>query len=307
MVEQTAEDWSNYWQGRASAASGAALAGAGVEDLPSLNAFWSSIFEEGERSAKVLDLACGAGSVIKHAAKAGFSDLHGSDISTGAIDALKARYEFVECTVASADNTPYDDNNFDMVVSQYGIEYADFSKTADEIIRLLNDGGQFVSINHFKGGAIENEVTENRQNAEKIVDSGFMKAAIDLITEEFASDHSGDINKEGYEKAKRLLVDAVPNDPSGLAQHLHLGFSQLYQRRQAYDLADITGWLAGMQKEIDAFIGRMKSMEEAALDEAQVTAFLDKFRQAGFRETSAEPFLLKTGEAPGAWVIRAKR
>lgn len=66
-------DWSNYWQGRNATdqASDEALVGVGIENDAKLSEFWQECFSELKPEYEVLDMACGAGSVLKHAKKNG--------------------------------------------------------------------------------------------------------------------------------------------------------------------------------------------------------------------------------------------
>jgi len=65
MTDTQTQDWSNYWQGRVASESGVALVGAGIETDAEIAAFWDGILSDLAQSAKVLDLACGAGWIIR--------------------------------------------------------------------------------------------------------------------------------------------------------------------------------------------------------------------------------------------------
>ncbi len=307
MTKKTAADWSNYWQGRASAETGAALAGVGVEDLPSLNDFWINLFKNAPPEARVLDLACGAGSALKHAADAGIRSLTGADISEGALTALKARLHQVTGVTCSADDTPFDDGAFDFVVSQFGFEYAGAMGAGREAARLVGKGGSFVAVSHYEGGAIEEEVSDRLTRAQSILASGFLDAAIRITTEIYQDNRVSNEGRAAFEGSQPKLTAAIQQDPTGLGRHLYQGFQKMFEGRQAYALEDITGWLGGMKGEIEAFTGRMQSMKEAALSKIDVEALMTLMAEAGLECQPPEPFVLKENSAPGAWVLRATR
>ncbi len=307
MSDSKASDWSNYWQGRAGTETGAALAGAGVENMESLNNFWGETFSNADKTSRVLDLACGAGSAIKHADANGIQNLTGADISEGALSALQTKVPAAKCVLCSADETPFGDGSFDFVVSQFGFEYADYLKAGAEVARLLAPNGKFIAVSHYQGGAIEVEVSLNMRCAQKIIDSQFIEASTQIITDLFEQKTIKPVHQSAFERAQPLLISAIKEDPTGLGQHLYQGFQQLYQRRQAYKLSDITGWLSGMEHEVQAYIGRMQSMKDAALDKEAVEVLMQVFKEHGCETETPEPFLLREDEAPGAWVLKASK
>ena len=83
-IDRSQADWANYWSGREAGQTGEALAGAGIEKHDELSAFWNAVFPAAPTGI-VLDLACGAGSAIKHAAATNSNLLIGLDISSEAI------------------------------------------------------------------------------------------------------------------------------------------------------------------------------------------------------------------------------
>jgi ubiquinone/menaquinone biosynthesis C-methylase UbiE len=99
---------------------------------------------EGER---VLDVACGTGNAAIPAAAAGGA-VTGLDITPELLDdarrnAAKAGVE-VEWVEGDAQELPFDDGSFDVVLSTFGCMFApDHRATALEIARVLAPGGRF--------------------------------------------------------------------------------------------------------------------------------------------------------------------
>lgn len=308
-----AEDWSAYWQGRAGAESGAALTGsaqAGIETDEELAALWAGVFAGAPPEARVLDLACGAGSALKAAAKAGLADLTGVDVSPAAIEALKAALPQARGVVASAAETGLAAGGFDLVCSQFGFEYAGPVEAGGEASRLLAPGGRFAAICHMKDGGIERECRRNLEKTEAILATGFADAARAIFKAAFAYEEKPEPARQTeYEAAIKALeqprdaLAALAARDQGQAAHLLAGTTQLYQRRKAYLLSDILGWLEGVEAEISAYEGRMRSMTEAALDQAGAEAVLDVFTAAGCSCGPPEPVSL--GGAPAAWLLEA--
>jgi len=298
---QNAADWGNYWEGRAAGKAGAALVGVGVESDAELDAFWIKALSERDKASRVLDLATGAGTVLRTAKAQGFEDLTGVDISEAALAALSREVEGVRSVVASVDALPLEDQSFDVVTSQFGLEYAGAMKAAGEAARVVAPGGVFVAVCHLSDGAIAQEVQGKRDAAQAILESGFIERAKAVFA---ASDAEFAEAAQAFGPAQaQVLGQAKAGDR--MAAHLYAGTQQLHERAGAYALEDRLGWLEGMGGEIRAFVGRMESMLEAALNETQVTEMVGVLEAQGLSVKSPEA--MELGGKAAAWVVKAAR
>lgn len=305
MTNENENNWSNYWQGRTASEAGAALVGVGIESDADIGEFWRQRLGALPKTTRILDLACGAGSVVRRAAALDMNDVTGVDISTAAIAALQNEFPNAAGVVASADDTGLPSASFDLVASQFGFEYAQVNKAASEAARLLKTGGQFLALAHSADSAIEAEVSRNGGVAKDIVLSGFIEAAEALFAAAFSGAPAEfELAAKNFEVPQAKVFD-IAKRYGGLAAHLYQGGRTLYERRQAYALSDITAWLSGMQNEIQAFVGRMESMQAAALTEAEASAVLDILAEGGLTPQPLDVFKAKdTGDVLG-WVIYA--
>ena len=316
---QQAENWGNYWQGRAASDAGAALVGpdvglgigVGIETDAEIGAFWTGWLAQLPKSTRLLDMACGAGSVVARANEAGLSDITGVDISADAIATLQAAYPKAKGVVASADATGLGEGSFDKVASQFGFEYANVLMAAGEAVRLLAKGGSFLALAHSQDSAIEREVARLGGEAKAILDCGFIPRAKQL----FAADKAGGPNPRESETefnkaaeafaAPQAQLMSLARASGGLAAHLYQGTQTMFERRGVYDLADITGWLDGMAAEISAYVGRMDSMKRAALSEAEANAVLAVLKQGGLTPAPLKPFISEQSGDIIGWIIAA--
>lgn len=106
---------------------------------------WDKL-EKLRAGAKVLDVGCASGHTLNEIEKIFPSkfDLYGIDLSEIRIGEAKTNFNNIEFVVGSAQQIPYSDNYFDVVLSSQVIEHVpDDKKMAQEIKRVLKKGGLF--------------------------------------------------------------------------------------------------------------------------------------------------------------------
>jgi ubiquinone/menaquinone biosynthesis C-methylase UbiE len=156
--------WSSYW------ASGA------LTSLPqdfALNydgevaAFWFERFTESPSPGRLLDLCCGNGPIALLAAE--WAEQQARRLEIVAVDAacpqpdrvsglsdtqrrLLQRIRFLDDT--RVESLPFPEATFDLVCSQYGIEYCDPEESADQVFRVLRPGGLLAVVSHEADSAM---------------------------------------------------------------------------------------------------------------------------------------------------------
>lgn len=123
--------------------------------------FWETRFRQVPGDADLLDLCTGNGAVALLAAD--FARTEGRTLRITAVDAaqidpvavaaghpeqrplLDAIRFRAGCPVESL---PFDAASFDLVTSQYGVEYCDWHQAARQVVRVLRPGGHFVLVSH---------------------------------------------------------------------------------------------------------------------------------------------------------------
>lgn len=108
--------------------------------------------------ARLLDVACGSGNLCIPAAKAGAA-VTGVDIAPNLLDEARARAarESVNITFdeGDAEQLPYQDGVFDIVVSMFGVMFAPRPEAvARELARVCRPGGQIAMANWTPTGFI---------------------------------------------------------------------------------------------------------------------------------------------------------
>ena len=117
-------------------------------DYPAVARFITSAADVCVRAAGVqpgdyvLDVACGNGNAAIAAARAG-GIVTGLDITPELLDAARAVAPDVEWVEGDAQELPFDDDSFDVVLSTFGCMFApDHRRAAAEILRVVRPGGR---------------------------------------------------------------------------------------------------------------------------------------------------------------------
>jgi SAM-dependent methyltransferase len=105
-----------------------------------------------------LDVACGSGNLAILAARAG-AIVTGADIATNLLEQARARAESEGLTIqfdeGDAENLPYDDGAFDVVLSMFGAMFAPRPElVAAELVRVCRSGGRIALANWTPEGFV---------------------------------------------------------------------------------------------------------------------------------------------------------
>ena len=305
VVSNAERGWTDYW--RRDSADGEVFVTAKGERHPALAEFWRGHFENLEEGAHVIDLASGAGSVFAHLPDGHAFNLSAADISDVALESLRNRFPETSTIVCSADKIPLDDQSFDLVVSQFGVEYAGLTAFA-EAARLVAPGGRFVGLCHMRDGYIDRANRQQLAEARVVDNRDFIGHALRLITAAF-SGNQAELKRAQDEFAASAtpVGQGMRRCPKGIHTYLFQGFRQLYERRQQYDLADIAGWLDAMRGELQVNLDRLGRMCEAALSERDVREIEQIFEKQYLKVVHCTPFQTPENELPIAWQLKAQR
>jgi SAM-dependent methyltransferase len=316
-ISPPATGWDTYWQG---AGSGAAFSRGGTSH-PVVLSFWGSFFakvREDYVRPRVADIASGSGAVVDCA----LSTLGGDpavftcvDISEAAIDALVTRLPHVKGIVADASNVPLESESFDIVTSQFGIEYAGLD-AIDEIARLPAAGGTLALLLHHRNGGIYRQCAASRDAIRMMQSVAFIPRAVAMFEAGFVACHGS--GRAAYEAAARDLKPAVREMESimrrygrevadGTIIRLYKDVATIHGRMQNYEPSEVLSWLRGMQMELEAYAERMASMCDAAIDADVFASLRDRLQPMGYTIDRADALQNVAAGVPLGWVLIAER
>jgi len=215
--------------------------------------------------------------------------------------------------VADAAAIPFDAGAFDLVTSQFGVEYAG----ADAIIeaaRLVEGGGRLVTLIHNAASSIHEECTANLEAVSRLKACGFVACALELFRAGFAACRGAD--RAPYEAAARRLQPAVTALEGIMTQYgvhvagdtivrLYDDVARIHENIQSHDPDEVLGWLQRMDSELDAYAARMSSMRGAAIDDGTFKGVCDELRNRGYALERAEAMISADRGMPLAWALVA--
>lgn len=315
------DPWDEYW--RRSDEAAAHKAGGPQDEV--LAGFWSRFFAralESGSSARLLDFGCGNGAVIRFALETAKAcgrpgpSAFGLDQSIAALGDLRRRFPTACAVVADARRTPFPERSFDIVASQFGVEYGGL-EAFEEAARLVADGGVLAAILHLRGGAMYRENLANLEAMRALEDCGYVAAARALFRAETGV-RTGSGSRPALRQADASFATAAARVSGILAargravaggaiDRLHAEVAEMYRRKAAYEPAEVVRWIDLMTGELQAYTGRMSSMLSAAVDERGLSELARRAEAMGLRVRVRETMAMGRAAEPAAWVLIGDR
>lgn len=286
--DESADLWGAFW--RESAADGCTLAFP-PEARERIARGWRDALGGVPRDAALLDVACGKGAVMRHAAAVGVSDLRGVDLAPATALAGNG-FDIVGGVDARA--LPFAPRSFDAVVSQFGVEYAGLDAAADEAARVCR--GSLILLVHAADGVVVAHAAEQAAHATMMDDdlSAFARLKAHL---------------EGPTEASARDVDALL---ATIAEHAHRAdnlslLDGVYRAALAFqDDPDPLGGVDRLAASVREHAERMTALRDAAPDRARVDALAHRLESASF----AVAVRAEGGDGSpliGRWIVAHRR
>jgi len=300
-----ADDWSEYWSSEGS--SGEVFVNKDGQRHPRLETYWRTQLAGLQENAKIIDLACGAGSVYSHLPDNSEFLLYAADLSHEALQLLKKRVPGALSVTCSVVELPFVEAKFDLVVSQFGIEYAG-GKAFLNAASLIKNGGRLAILCHYEEGYIDDKNRGHLTGAQAAQASSFISLGRKLAEAMYSKSQSRfDKAEADFLPAEQKLAEMTRCYEGGVHSHLYLGFRQLIERYEHYALSDITDWLSAMSGELEKNIIRLEAMRNAACNEEQIKSICKQLSKIGLRKVGYSPFTIESTDNPIAWSITAEK
>ncbi|WP_306017542.1 class I SAM-dependent methyltransferase [Oceanicaulis sp. MMSF_3324] len=302
-----ARSWNDYWLGD-EAMSATQRASELFRD--SWREWLTGVFSDNPK-ARMLDAACGAGAVTREAIAVAEGmkaepDIVCVDIAPAAI--AKLADAPVTTLTADAKALPFEAGEFDVLVSQFGVEYAG-QEALSSMGRLLAPSGRALMIAHMANGTIAKECSDNLHVLQTLIETDIVSKVSDVYMALTSTTRAVDEEVEAFREAAEkcgAAAEAHACPARDFAVQLFADCSNVLNNHQAYRPEDMRPWFDGQRQAIDAYAGRMNDMLKASLDEAQAQSVLEDWRRQGVEQCSVTPITLEGDSQATAWRFEAR-
>ncbi len=279
------EHWNDYWSQGHKTSFGSAFTN-GYEGI--IKNIWLACFNDFLPNTHVLDLCTGNASLLRLAKSSpkemsdinftgvdyaqivtndGFSDLDNIDLKFG----------------VDIEELPFSDQSFNYVISNFGIEYSELSRSIAEASRVLASGGELIFVSHCHDSIL---ISSNRQELEMLKKMFQPANVLDNLTELIDALASREMNKAQTPPAQKKLFNEACEKAERVRPQLNESISAIANDfSQAFKESDFLGFLkyllsaqsGNKQQTLNLFKtdlhnhkARLTAMVNAALTEEQL-------------------------------------
>lgn len=264
--------WRDYWQEDRLAAC--------VPENPAsaaaIEGHWLAFFATLPDGARVLDIATGNGVLLvwaRHAARAAGRELALTGVDLADIDPARfltdhreelAGVHFLGNT--AAESLPFADGSFDVVVSQYGLEYADLAAAIGEAARVLTPGGRLHWLAHGEGSAVVDQGRRQLADIDLLLAAAGPFDAMEAFVE-------ANRRRRQVSRATQTLTGALKaaqaycaeHPPATLVHQLCGGILDTANSLARYRPEDVRDWLDDNRRRLVAQRQRVRDLVAASL------------------------------------------
>jgi len=311
--------WQDYWQQGQLACCLSDDLRAGYDGL--LAETWTDFFARLTDRASILDVCTGNGGTAILAAKAARElsrnfDILGVDlapidpaahvkIDPGLIRAIR----FQGGVDAAA--LPFEDDRFDVVTSQFGIEYAGLDRPGVEAARVLKNGGRLRFVVHATKGIAE-EGARHELALVPTLGSARLHEALRRALMAVESLNCGQGTRPEAERAVEHFIGEIEDldnklkDNPNQATILTLGrrLLRLFEAMETSAIPDILREVDASERSVEAHLLRLEALAAAASTEEEIIAAVNTLIGAG---VDARHHALTDGPDMLAWVIEGRK
>jgi SAM-dependent methyltransferase len=300
--------WDQYWHdGRLASCGGEG----GTNYQPAIAEGWRRFFDTLEEGARILDVCSGNGAVARLAADA--AKQRNLNVTIDAVDSAEIRPGGFGSTGATirflpriqAENLPFPDAAFDVIVGQYAIEYTDVERTLAELRRVSRPLAAIRFVTHAAGSVVVQGAKEQIDDADRLLETGIFEAAEALARSTAGHPYPVNINdaRANFRHALQSLEIAARN-ALDLRMYQNAGnvIVHAIQQQPRVGPGPVLDKIRETALAIRAHHARLTAMRHAALDEMQAESLATMAERLWERKFELAPLLRSDGATFG-WVL----
>lgn len=295
------QPWSAYWSSGGRTGSRGCLPG-GVPTIQAVQQqLWTEEAKPLRKAASVLDLATGDGAVLRIMLSVRRDlKLTGVDLAQ---DLPAAPAGIGLKSGVAAERLPFPDGRFDLVTSQFGIEYADVPAALSEVARVLRAGGRCTFLLHHAEGPV---VRHNRQRAEALrwaVDDGdFLQRAKGLARGQVL----GRAAPMPQDFAQAVLAARKAWASQSVAAEFREAVLQVLEANRRRGSSDAISALEELEWRASGELGRIGTLVHAAMSKNGIGELTREMSRRGLRVLPAVPVQESPERPPFGWLLKAQ-
>ncbi|MBV34762.1 MAG: hypothetical protein CMP47_04810 [Rickettsiales bacterium] len=282
--KQRQTNWTKYWTENQidSCSAGIKAQDSGISN------FWADTEKMLNETSRVLDLCTGKGDVIAQLIELQKNKKHGLSLYTGAdiaaIDQelVALRFEKVSKNVSMDYETdvtalPYSDEAFDIVTSQFGVEYAFETGVVKELCRVMKSTGKARLVLHHSDSILVKVAKEEMSHIDILSQKAGYIELIEQLIPVFAKLRNPANAKKLNKDAKAIRVRDLFNKESGMllsrierSSVPDILKDALNQSKKIFHVAKLQGPSAA-KAELSRYKGELEQSRERMSDLVEVT------------------------------------
>jgi len=264
--------WRNYWKDDRDASCVAKNSDTEKE----ISEYWRSRFSKLLDGSRILDIATGNGIVLAHAAIAAervskrflltgidLADINPLRYVSNIPEGLR-QAKFVGRV--AAEKLPFPDACFDVVVSQYGLEYANLEAALGEVERVLVPGGQLHWLAHSKESVVVAQNHDQTKQVDFLLEQTspvqVMRLLISKIKKHKNVQHAMSKLQDSFQKAEGYCKE---HPPAAIVREVCTEISRVGLRWQAYDPNDLEKMLDDSKQRLILHRQRINDLRAAVM------------------------------------------
>lgn len=284
---------------------------------PILDTVWSETLSSIGDFGNALDLCCGDGSLVRRLVTGTTSNKNSFFAIDGSVDALniaKTGLPSVRFLAADASFLPFSNNTFNLIVSQFGIEYAG-KEAIDEIARIALPDAHFVAVMHYKGSSIFSDSTKSLSATKSLEKSNFFPLCKNMFTsayEALSKKSLGPYRENhlaflpAFKNLEKIMDKHGSDAADGMILSLYNTTAEIQNNLKSYQQQDVLHWVNSLEESIAHYTGRLRSMKKAALNENEIKEWSQQLENNKFLIKKISPITL-TEQQPLAILLQAQK
>lgn len=305
--------WTQYW---ATGAAHSCASSFSLEGNGDVAGFWREVLGATPGGARIVDLGSGNGGLLRVALTLSPAiapwQLVGVDLANHRpawLDDVPEGKAIVFHGGVAMEALPLPDAGADLLLSQFGIEYARRDTVQAECLRVLAPAGRFAFLVHHVGSAVSAVARDELRAHDTLLGSDGLLAATMALLPYLAQARAGRQPGAGGNQA-RLEFNAAMTRTLALGKGLAAPdllmdvVGGLQNMLSTLDLGNLERQQAALSAHVDDLVlARLRSAEQlaCAMDEAELERFVSPFRTAGF--AVATQALHESGHLLG-WILQ---